>query len=354
VSESVHSTVSEAFASDNYAGAHPEVLAAVAEANVGYATSYGDDAWTARFAEVARSHFGEQCEAFPVFNGTGANVISLQAVMPKWGAIICPEGAHVVTDECGAPERVGAIKLLTVPTTDGKLTVELVDEKAWGFGDEHYAQPAAISVSEATEVGTVYRPEELRALSDHAHELGMWVHVDGARLSNAAAHLAVPLRTITTDAGVDVLSLGGTKNGALFAEAVVVLNPEAAPGLKYLRKMDTQLASKMRFISAQLLALYEGDLWLRSARHANSMAADLAAGLGVIPGVEVTRETQANGVFAILPEGVADVVRKRFRFYDWNARIGEVRLMCSWATTAEDVAGMVDAVREAVAGTGGA
>jgi threonine aldolase len=341
--------VSEAFASDNYAGAHPEVLQAMADVNVGYAGAYGADPWTARLSEVLREHFGAECEVFPVFNGTGANVISLQALVPKWGAVICSEGSHVVTDECGAPERVGGVKLLTVPTPDGKLTTGLIDRQAWGFDDEHRAQPRAVSITQATEVGTVYRPEEIRALADHAHGLGMSVHMDGARLANAAAHLGSSLREITTDAGIDVVSLGGTKNGALFAEAIVVLNPDAADGIsiRYLRKMDTQLASKMRFISAQLLALFGGDLWLRSARHANEMARELAAGLAGVPGVTVTRPIEANGVFAVLPEKVREAVGRRFRFYEWSRETLEVRLMCSWATTPVDVAALVDAAREA-------
>jgi threonine aldolase len=335
------------FASDNYAGAHEEVLAAVAAANRGYAVSYGEDEWTARFGEVARRHFGEQCEAYPVFNGTGANVVALQALLPKWGGVICAEGAHIATDEGGAPERVAAVKLLTVPTRDGKLTPELVDTEAWGFGDEHRAQPAAISLTQATEVGTVYRPAELRALADHAHGLGMSVHVDGARLANAAARLGTSLRELTTDVGVDIVSLGATKNGGVCAEAVVVVNPAAAPGVKYLRKMDGQLASKMRFLSAQLTALYEGDLWLRAARHANDMADRLSSGLATVPGVRLTHPTEANGVFAMLPRDVASEVRKRFSFYDWDRRTGEVRFMCSFATTAEDVDRLLDAVGQA-------
>ncbi len=340
--------VSEAFASDNYAGAHPEVLNAMVDANVGFAGAYGADPWTARLGEVARRHFGEASEVFPVFNGTGANVIGVQSLVPKWGAVICAEGAHLATDECGAPERVGGVKLLTVPTTDGKLTPELVERQAWGLEDEHRARPSAISVTQATEVGTVYAPEDLRALADQAHGLGLWVHMDGARLANAAAHLEVTLGALTSEAGVDVLSLGGTKNGGLFAEAVVVLNPDAVQSIRYLRKMDTQLASKMRFLSVQLLALYEGDLWLRSARHANEMAARLATALAGIDGVRVTQATQANGVFATFPEGVVEAVREQFSFHEWSQETGEVRLMCSFASTSEDVAALVAAVREAV------
>ncbi len=346
---SLHDTTHRDFASDNYAGAHPEVMAALAAANGGHQTSYGEDAWTARLQEVVRGHFGEQAEAFPVFNGTGANVLSLQAVLPPWGAVVCTTDAHIHTDENGAPERVAGLKLLPVPSPGGKLTPALLDREAWGFGDEHRAQPGVVSLTESTEVGTVYTPDEIRAVAEHAHELGLRVHVDGARLANAAASLGVPLRALTTDVGVDVVSLGGTKNGLLFAEAVVVLAPEAVTGLAYLRKMDMQLASKMRFLSAQLVALYEGDLWLRSAAHANAMAARLAEGL-TAAGVELLHPAQANGVFARLSPAVADELRRRWRFYDWNH--GTVRLMCAFDTTEHDVDDFLAATREALAARG--
>ncbi len=342
---SLHDTTHRDFASDNYAGAHPEVMAALVAANGGHQTSYGADAWTARLQEVVRGHFGEQAAAFPVFNGTGANVLSLQAVLPPWGAVVCTTDAHIHTDENGAPERVAGIKLLPVPAPEGKLTPELLDREAWGFGDEHRAQPGVVSLTESTEVGTVYTPDEIRAVASHAHDLGLRVHVDGARLANAAAALGVPLRALTTDVGVDVVSLGGTKNGLLFAEAVVVLQPDAAPGMTYLRKMDMQLASKMRFLSAQLVALFEGDLWLRSAAHANAMAARLAEGL-TGAGVELLHPAQANGVFAHLTPAVADELRRTWKFYDWAH--GTVRLMCAFDTTEQDVDDFLAATREAL------
>ena len=337
------------FASDNYAGVHPEVLEALAAANVGHQVAYGEDDWTARLHEVLADHLGRPVEALPVFNGTGANVLSVQAMLPRWGAVVCTDTAHLHTDENGAPERVGGIKLLPVPTPDGKLTPELVDREAWGWGDEHRAQPLVVSITQSTELGTIYTPQEIRALADHAHERGMRLHMDGARLANAAAALDVPLRALTTDAGVDVLSLGGTKNGLMGAEAVVVLDPDAAHGLPYLRKMNMQLASKMRFISAQLVALLDGDLWLRSARHANAMAARLAAGARELPGVQIARPVQANAVFAVLPAGVAGRLRSRYRFYDWDQATGEVRWMCSFDTTDEDVDGFLAALAEELA-----
>jgi threonine aldolase len=342
----LHDPEVRGFASDNYAGVHPEVLAAIAAANGGHQTSYGADVYTARLTEVLARELAAPVEVYPVFNGTGANVLSLQSMLPRWGAVICAESAHINTDENGAPERVGGLKLLTVPTADGKLTPELVDRHAWGFGDEHRAQPGVVSITQSTELGTVYSVEEIRAVADHAHSFGMAVHLDGARLANAAAALDVPLRALTTDAGVDVVSLGGTKNGLLGAEAVVVLNPAASAGLTYLRKLDMQLPSKMRFLSAQLLALFDGDLWLRSARHANAMAVRLADAVREIPGVTITREPQANAVFAVLPPGVADRLRPRFRFYDWNPATGEVRWMCAFDTTEADVDAFVAAIRE--------
>lgn len=339
----LHDTAVRGFASDNYSGVHPEVLAAIAAANDGHQIAYGEDAYTARLQEVFAHHFGEGVQAFPVFNGTGANVTGLQSMLPRWGAVIAASTAHINVDEGGAPERVAGIKILNVPTEDGKLTPDLVDREAWGWGDEHRAQPLVVSITQSTELGTLYTPEEIRALADHAHARGMRLHLDGARISNAAAALDVPLRAFTTDAGVDVLSFGGTKNGALGAEAVVVLDPAASEGLLYLRKLNMQLSSKMRFVSAQLIALLDDDLYLRNARHSNAMAQRLRAGVeagiadGSISGVAFSQPTQSNGVFATLPDGVADELRKAFRFYDWDAAKNEVRWMCSFDTTADDV-----------------
>ena len=333
----LHDTTYRGFASDNYAGAHPEVIAAIGAANGGHQVAYGEDVYTARLQEVMRGHFGEQVEAFPVFNGTGANVLSLESILPRWGAVVCTGNAHIHTDENAAPERIAGLKLLTVPVSDAKLTPELIDTEAWGWGDEHRAQPLAVSITQSTELGTAYTPAEVRAIADHVHERGMTLHMDGARLSNAAASLGVPFREFTTDAGVDILSFGGTKNGLLFGEAVVVLNPDVSQGLIYLRKMNMQLASKMRFVSAQLIALLEGDLWLRSASHANAMAQRLRAAVEGIDGVTLTQQTQANAVFAILPVGVADRLRESFRFYDWNPATREVRWMCAFDTTEADI-----------------
>lgn len=333
------------FASDNYAGAHPEVIAAIAEANGGHQVAYGEDDYTARLRLRVRELFGEQAEVFPVFNGTGANVVALTSLLPRWGAVVTAATAHINTDEGGAPERVSGLKLLPVQTPDGKLTPELIDREAWGWGDEHRAQPLAVSVTQSTELGTVYSVEELRAICKHAHARGMRVHLDGARLANAAAHLGVSLREMTTDAGVDILSFGGTKNGLLYGEAVVVLDPSAVDGLLFLRKLTMQLASKMRFGSAQLLALLDDGLWLRSAQHANAMAARLFAAVEGIPGVTVTQRVQANAVFAVIAPDAAARLRERFRFYDWNPATGEVRWMTSWDTTEADVDAFAAAIR---------
>ena len=331
------------FASDNYAGVHPEIMDALVSANIDHQISYGDDEYTARLQQVAANHFGDHAKIYPVFNGTGANVTALQAMAPNRGAVICAQTAHIHVDEAGAPEHVAGLKLLPVPTPDGKLTPELIDREAWGFGDVHRAQPRIVSVSQSSELGTVYTADELRGITEHAHSLGMTVHLDGARLANAAASLGTTLREISTDVGVDVLSLGGTKNGLMFGEAVVVLNPDTVSGLDFVRKMNTQLASKMRFLSAQLIALFDGDLWMRNATHANAMAARLRARLdaaiaaGQAPGLVFTQSTQVNSVFATLPAGVADLLREQVRFYDWNAAIGEVRWMTAFDTNEDEV-----------------
>jgi threonine aldolase len=328
--------------SDNRAGALPEVMEAVVAANAGHQASYGLDVYTLRLQEVLRSHFGEFVEGFPVFNGTGANVIALQSMSPRWGAVICTSDAHINTAECGAPERVAGIKLLSVDSPDGKLTPDLIDKKAHGFNVEHLAQPCVVSITQSTELGTVYSVDQVRDICDHAHGLEMSVHMDGARLSNAAASLGVSLRELTTDVGVDVLSFGGTKCGLLLGEIVVVLNPNACQGVNYIRKFNMQLASKMRFISAQFVALLEGNLWFEAATRANSMATLLRGRIDLLPTVVVTQLTQANAVFAILPIGVEEELRKSAVFQTWNPDASEVRLMCSHDTSMEDVNGFVD------------
>jgi len=343
------STPWRGFASDNYAGIHPQILDAIAAANPGHQVAYGDDDVTAALSDAMKEQFGARAEVFPVFNGTGANVVALQSMTKRWEAVVCAASAHVNVDEGGAPEHGAGLKLWTIPTVDGKLTPSLIDTQAWGFGDVHRAQPGVVTITQSTELGTLYSIDEIAAISDHAHSLGMSVHLDGARISNAAASLGVGLRDFTTDAGVDVVSFGGTKNGAMLGEAVVVLNPDAAPGVDFLRKSSMQLASKMRFVSAQLLALLTDDLWLHNAEHSNAMARDLEARVRAIPGVTIVRPVQANAVFAILPEDVTERLQKRFRFYTWDQATGEVRWMCSWDTTAQDIDDFASAIAEEMA-----
>lgn len=346
----LHDENRRGFASDNYAGVHPEVLAALAQANEGHQSAYGYDSYTQQLGKVIKEHFGETAEVFPVFNGTGANVVSLTAMIERWGAVICSNLAHIHTDEGGAPERVSGIKLFTVENQNGKLTPESIASQVFDIGFEHRAQPMAVSITQTTEVGTVYTPEEISAIAEYAHSQNMLLHLDGARIWNAAAALGLPFRAFTTDAGVDVVSLGGTKNGLMGAEAVVVLNPKIS-GLKFLRKYTMQLASKMRFISAQLLTLFENDLGIRSAQHANQMAQLLRMRLeqavesGEISGLSFTRPTDANAVFASLDSAAADRIREEVMFYDWDRSLNEVRWMCAFDTTEQDIENFVSVIK---------
>ncbi len=339
------------FASDNFAGAHPDVMAAVAAANDGHAAAYGADPWTAACEERFREHFGPTARTLPVFNGTGANVICLRAALRPFEAAICPASAHLAVDECGAPEALAGVKLLTVPTPDGKLTPGLAASAVERVGDQHAVQSRLLSISNATELGTVYSVSETRALAEFAHSRGLLLHVDGARLANAAAALEVSLASLTADAGVDILSFGGTKNGLLFGDAVVVFGDELADGLEFVRKQSMQLASKMRFLSVQLATLLEDDLWLRNARHANAMARRLADAVMAIERVDLTQAVEANAVIATLPRAAIERLREsvpgELPFYVWDERRDEVRWMCSWDTTPEDVDRFAEAVARA-------
>lgn len=330
------------FASDNASGAHPSVIAAIAEANSGHVHAYGDDPWTGRARELVKHHFGAQAEAYFVFNGTGANVTALQALMRSFEAVICPESAHINSDECGAPERFTGGKLLAVPTPDGKLTPALIEGAIRGVGFEHASQPRVVSITQSTEYGTVYSQEELSAVVATARRHGLKVHVDGARLANAAASLGCSLGEAC--GGADVVSFGATKNGAVLAESVIFLDPELAADFKYVRKQSAQLASKMRFVSAQFIALLEGDLWHQNAAHANSMARLLAERAGAVPGVRITQPVQANEVFAVLPHEAIAPLAAEFDFYTWDERADEVRWVASWDTAEEDVHRLVEAV----------
>ncbi|WP_036567879.1 low specificity L-threonine aldolase [Nocardia sp. BMG51109] len=341
-----HDTTARGFASDNWSGIHPEVLAALAVANGGHQSSYGSDEYTVALQQIFARHFGDGVAGYPVCTGTGANVVALQALLPRWGAVITAESAHVNSDECGAAEKVAGIKIYPVDAPDGKLTPELVDRQTWGRGHEHRAQPLAVSITQTTELGTCYSIDEIRALCEHAHDRDMLVHVDGARLCNAAATLDAPLRAFTTDVGVDIVSFGGTKNGLMLGEAVVVLAPQRIHDIEYLRMLTTQLSSKMRYLSVQFEALLGGDLWLRNAVHANAMATRLAEAAGAVEGVRIARPVQSNAVFAVLPAEVTARLRRRFPFHVWDEDTGEVRWMCAFDTTAEDVDAFAAAVAE--------
>lgn len=337
------------FASDNTAPVHPAIFAALETANQGPSPAYGYDSWTERAVAWFRKQFGARTEVFPVWNGTGANVLALRALTRPWQAVVCSAQAHIQVDECGAPELLTGCKLIDLPTPDGKLAPDQLRDAISGLGDEHHVQPAVVSLTQVTEYGTVYTCEELAALCAAAHALGLRVHMDGARIANAAAALGRPLRAFTRDAGVDILSFGATKNGAMGAEAVVVFDPQLAREMLFLRKQSMQLASKMRYLSAQFLAMAEDELWLANARHANAMAQRLADGVRGISGVEITQRVEASAVFARLPRTASERLQEEFHFYFWNHSEEEVRWMTSWATSEADVDEFVAAIGRAVA-----
>ncbi len=339
---------SRSFASDNNAGVHPAVMAAVSAANDGHVIAYGDDPFTARAVKKFREQFGKETEVFFVFGGTGANVLGLKAVTEPFNAIVCAATAHINVDECGAPEKFTGCKLLDVATPDGKIRVEQIKPLLLEVGFEHHVQPRVISISQSTEMGTVYTRKEIETLAGFAHKNAMLLHVDGARIANAAASLKVPLRAITRDAGVNILSFGGAKNGMMYGEAVVFFDPKLANDFKYIRKQGTHLPSKMRFISAQFEALLTNDLWRRNAEHANRMAQLLARELAKVPLVKITQPVEANGVFAVVPRKYVAQLQKKYFFYVWNAETSEVRFMTSFDTTEEDIRDFVGLVKRTI------
>ncbi|HEX6046371.1 MAG TPA: low specificity L-threonine aldolase [Pyrinomonadaceae bacterium] len=340
--------IKRSFASDNNAGIHPEMIDAIRAANEGHMIAYGDDEITARAVKLFKKHFGKDVAVYFVFGGTGANVLGLKAITRPYHAIVCAETAHINTDECGAAEKLTGCKLIDLPTPDGKLRPEQIEPFLHLVGNEHHAQPHIISISQATELGTIYTKPELKAIAKFAHDNNMLLHVDGARIANAAVTLNASLKEITADAGVDLLSFGGTKNGMMYGEAVVFFDARMAHDFKYIRKQGTHLPSKMRYISAQFEALLSGDLWRRSAAHANRMAQLLASELEKVPQITLTRPVEANGVFAVVPKQYIPLLRKRYRFYTWNEAISEVRLMASFDTTEEDIHDFIAVVRRTV------
>ena len=336
------------FASDNNASVHPDVMEAIIKANQGHAVGYGDDEITRSTQQLFKKHFGEDTETFFVYNGTGANVIAIQALARSFNAVVCARTAHINVDECGAPEKLSGCKLLPIESADGKVTVEQIKQYMHGFGFEHHSQPKLISITQATELGTIYSAEEVKAIADYVHSIGLLLHMDGARIANAAAALSCTLAETSIKAGVDVLSFGGTKNGLMFGEAIVFANAQLAENVKYIRKQSTQLHSKMRFISAQFKALLNDELWLRNAQHANKMAAQLANGLKSVNSIQLTQQVDSNGVFAIVPKEIIEPLQKQFFFYVWDESRSEVRWMTSFDTQEEDIERFINALNELI------
>ncbi|MFC1898045.1 threonine aldolase family protein [Candidatus Cloacimonadota bacterium] len=338
--------IKRGFASDNNSGAHPAVLQALVDANAGHEIAYGDDYFTAKAIDVIKKHFGTEIEVFLVFNGTGANVLSLNNITESFHSIICAETSHINEDECGAPQKFTGCKLLTVETENGKMTLERIKKHIYGIGFEHHSQPKVISITQVTELGTVYTIEEIKEISDFAHKNGMYLHMDGARLANAAVSLELGFKEFTADAGVDVLSFGLTKNGAINAETVIFFHKDLAENFKYYRKQGMQLGSKMRFMAVQFEALLADDIWKKNAAHANKMAKLLEGKIKEIPQIKITQKVEANGVFAIVPAEIIPKLQKEFFFYMWDEHQSEVRWMTSFDTTEEDIEQFVDLVKK--------
>ncbi|MFW5916099.1 MAG: threonine aldolase family protein [Bacteroidota bacterium] len=336
----------KSFASDNNSGVHPEIFIALQEVNRWHVLAYGDDKYTRQAYQKFKDYFGEDTGIYFVFLGTAANVLGLGALSRSYHSVICAETSHIHEDECGAPEKFNGIKLLPVETEDGKLTVEGVKKHIKGIGFEHHSQPRIISVTQATELGTVYSKNEIRELADYAHENNMYLHMDGARIANAAVSLGKGLNEITRDAGVDVLSFGGTKNGMMYGEAILFFNNMAEEEFKYIRKQGMQLASKMRFISAQFLRYLSNNLWYETASHSNAMARLLADEAAKIDGIEITQKVEANGVFAKVPPEIIPELQKEFMFYVWDHKKSVVRWMTSFDTTEGDIYDFVELMRK--------
>jgi threonine aldolase len=336
------------FASDNNSGIHPDILKAIERANTGHVIAYGDDPYTERAVAKIKEHFGEEAEVFFVLTGTAANVLGITALTDTYNSIICAETAHINVDECGAPEKFSGCKLIPVESRDGKISADSIGRHLHGFGFEHHSQPKIVSVSQPTELGTVYTTDEISRLAAFIHKYDMLLHMDGARLSNAAVSLGVTFKDMTAGTGVDILSFGGTKNGMLFGESVIFFNNKLAPDFRYIRKQGMQLASKMRYISAQFEVFLSDDLWKKNALHANKMAQLLYQEVSGIPGVTVTQEVQANSVFAILPQEAIKKLQGEYFFYVWDEYKHEVRWMTSFDTEEKDIYDFAALVKETV------
>lgn len=339
----------KSFASDNYAGVHPAILKSLQDANQGHSKAYGADSYTQEAVTLFKQHFGQEIDVYFVCNGTAANVLGLSTLLKSYHAILCADSAHINVDECGAPEKYIGCKLLTVPTKDGKLTVESIEHYLAQKGDQHKVQPKLISIAQSTELGTVYTAEEIKKITDFAHAHDLLVHMDGARLSNAVASLNTSLAALTKEAGIDVLSFGGTKNGMMLGDAVVFFNKELAKDFPFIRKQGMQLISKMRFISAQFTALLSDNLWLKNAQHANAMAKLLANEIKKIPQIKISKEVQANAVFAYIDPKIIPLLQEKNYFYVWDEATSEVRWMTSWDTTPEDIRDFVDFIKQTIA-----
>ncbi len=335
------------FASDNASGVHPRVMEALGSANAGHVLAYGDDRYTRESDDAFRMLFDRPVEVRYCWGGTGANVVGLQSLLRSYQAVICTTAAHVNVDECGAAEWILGTKLLDVDADDAKLTPEMIEAKLWMLGDEHHVQPSVVSITQSTEHGTLYSLEEIAALVEVTHRHGMRFHLDGARIANACVALGIGGSDLA-EVGIDVMTFGGTKNGAMYGEAVVYLDPTLAADSRFLRKQNAQLPSKMRFIAAQFSALLDEDLWLRNASHANAMAARLAAAVEDIEGVTITDKPAVNAVFATLSRPAIERLQEWSFFYDWDVARDQVRWMCSFDTTPDDVDRFVEGISEAV------
>jgi len=339
----------KSFASDNNSGVHPDILQSIIEANKGDAVGYGDDKYTKKAIKKFKEIFGEDTDVYFVFTGTGANIIGLKSITNTFNSIICAETAHINVDECGAPEIFTGCKLLPIPTKDGKINVEKIKCHIHDIGFEHHSQPKVVSITNTTELGTLYSCEEIKKISNYVHANNMYLHMDGARISNASASLKKGLKEITKDAGVDVLSFGGTKNGMMYGEAVLFFNKKLSENTKYFRKQSSQLCSKMRFISAQFIKFFENDLWLKNATHSNKMAKLLEEKLKDIPEITITQKVESNSVFAIVPQKYIKPLQEKYFFYMWDENKSEVRWMTSYDTEEKDIDNFVSAIKNIIA-----